>query len=102
MKKNARKIVSVILAVILAFSAAVGTFAVSDMIAEDTKTKAVRIAKQIQAEGTVLIENKDSLLPLANKKVSVFGIKSFTVAGSRLPLLLYVLCIWPACEVFCS
>lgn len=78
MKKNARKIVSVILAVVLAFSAAVGTFAVSDMIAEDTKTKAVRIAKQIQAEGTVLIENKDNLLPLANKKVSVFGIKSYT------------------------
>lgn len=78
MKKNVRKAVSVILAVVLAFSAAVGTFAVSDMIAEDTKTKAVRIAKQIQAEGTVLIENKDSLLPLENKKVSVFGIKSYT------------------------
>lgn len=78
MKKNIRKAVSVILAVILAFSAAVGTFAVSDMIAEDTKSAAVRIAKQIQAEGTVLIENKDSLLPLANKKVSVFGIKSYT------------------------
>lgn len=78
MKKNIRKAVSVILAVILAFSAAVGTFALSDMIAEDTKSAAVRIAKQIQAEGTVLIENKDSLLPLANKKVSVFGIKSYT------------------------
>lgn len=77
MKKNARKIVSVILAVVLAFSAAVGTFAVSDMIAVDTKTESVRIAKQIQAEGTVLIENKDSLLPLANKKVSVFGITSY-------------------------
>ena len=77
MKKNARKIVSVVLAVVLAFSAAVGTFAVSDMIAVDTKTESVRIAKQIQAEGTVLIENKDSLLPLANKKVSVFGITSY-------------------------
>lgn len=77
MKKNARKAVSVVLAVVLAFSAAVGTFAVSDMIASDTKTESVRIAKQIQAEGTVLIENKDNLLPLANKKVSVFGITSY-------------------------
>ncbi len=77
MKKCVRNTVSVILAVLLAFGAAVGTFAVSDMISPDTKDEAVRIAKQIQSEGTVLLENKDNLLPLANKKVSVFGITSY-------------------------
>ncbi|MCH5189344.1 MAG: glycoside hydrolase family 3 protein [Oscillospiraceae bacterium] len=77
MKKHMRKAIALILALVLAVSAAVGTFAVSDMIADGTKEDALRIAKQIQAEGTVLVENKDGLLPLANKKVSVFGITSY-------------------------
>ena len=79
MKKHFRAAISLVLALVMALSAAIGTFAVSDKISTSTKTDAVSIAKQIQAEGTVLIENKDNLLPLQNKKVSVFGVTSYNL-----------------------
>lgn len=77
MKRYGKRALAVILSVIIAFSAAVGVFAVSDKIAVNTKEEAVRIAEELQAEGTVLIENKDNFLPLKNKKVNVFGIRSY-------------------------
>ena len=77
MKKYIRICISLVLAIVLSLSVSVGTFAASDIISADTKQNSVRIAKQIQAEGTVLIENKDGFLPLTNKKVSVFGVTSY-------------------------
>ncbi len=79
MKKHIKSALAIVLAIVLAVSAAVTTLAVSSKIADDTKNSAVDIAKQIQAEGTVLIENKGDLLPLQNKKVSVFGVTSYNL-----------------------
>ena len=40
----------------------------------------MEIAKQIEAEGIVLLENEDDVLPLKNKKVNVFGASSCALA----------------------
>ena len=41
----------------------------------DTKVKAEALAADVEAEGTVLVQNNDNTLPLAadNKKINVFG-----------------------------
>lgn len=43
------------------------------MLSEATVKKANDLAKNIQREGVTLLENNDQNLPLANKKVNVFG-----------------------------
>ena len=47
----------------------------SDAEIADTKVKAEALAAEVEAEGTVLVQNNDNTLPLAadNKKVNVFG-----------------------------
>ncbi len=75
-----RRIISVILAVIIFASASVSVFAASDLISESTTQKSVEIAKKIESEGIVLLENEDDILPLKNKKVNVFGAASCSIA----------------------
>ena len=47
----------------------------SDAEIADTKVKAEALAAEVEAEGTVLVQNKDNTLPLSadTKKVNVFG-----------------------------
>ncbi|MBQ2903846.1 MAG: glycoside hydrolase family 3 C-terminal domain-containing protein [Clostridia bacterium] len=75
-----RRIISAILAVVICFSASVSVFAASDLISETTTQKSVEIAKKIESEGIVLLENEDDILPLKNKKVNVFGAASCSIA----------------------
>ena len=75
-----RQTVSVILAIVIFVSSSFSVFAASDMISEETSAKSVRIAKQIESEGIVLLENEDDILPLKNKKVNVFGAASCSIA----------------------
>ena len=79
-KKMLRRIVSAALAVTVAVSASVSGFAASDLIADETTAKSVEIAKKIESEGIVLLENEDDILPLKNKKVNVFGAASCSIA----------------------
>lgn len=79
-KKMFRRIISGVLAVIIALSACVCGFAASDLIADETTAKSVEIAKKIESEGIVLLENEDNVLPLKNKKVNVFGAASCSIA----------------------
>ena len=48
---------------------------ISDEVKEATKETAEQLAKEVQAEGTVLLQNHDQTLPLSKdtKKVNVFG-----------------------------
>lgn len=80
MKKTTRKIISLILTVIMMISSSVIVSASSDMISQGTTAKAKEIAKQIESEGIVLLENEDNILPLKNKKVNVFGAASCSIA----------------------
>ena len=50
----------------------------------DTKLKAEALAAEVEAEGTVLVQNKDNTLPLSadTKKVNVFGWPSTAWLGS--------------------
>ena len=75
-----RRIISAILALIIAVSASVSVFAASDLISNETTAKSVEIAKKIESEGIVLLENEDNVLPLKNKKVNVFGAASCSIA----------------------
>ena len=47
----------------------------SDAEIADTKVKAEALAAEVEAEGTVLVQNNDNTLPLSadTKKVNVFG-----------------------------
>lgn len=79
-KKAIRPVIAIILTAIIILSTSVCAFAASDLIAEETEARAVEIAKQIEAEGIVLLENEDDILPLKNKKVNVFGAASCSIA----------------------
>lgn len=81
------------LSVVLLVAVLVGTYVLSTMAAiidsfigapsghysdaeiADTKVKAETLAADVEAEGTVLVQNNDNTLPLAadNKKINVFG-----------------------------
>ncbi len=86
--KNYCKIaIAVMLAIVIAVSASIGCFASGGMIisvetsiSPETTEKSVEIAKQIEAEGIVLLENEDNVLPLKDKKVNVFGANSCSLA----------------------
>jgi len=79
-KKMFRRVISVMLAVVIAVSTSVCSFAASDLISAETTAKSVEIAKKIESEGIVLLENEDNILPLKNKKVNVFGAASCSIA----------------------
>lgn len=79
-KKMLRRIISAALAIAVAVSASVSGFAASDLIDDETTAKSVEIAKKIESEGIVLLENEDDILPLKNKKVNVFGAASCSIA----------------------
>ncbi len=81
--KNKRKFfrcaVSVILAFCIVASSSVCAFA-SSLISEETTLKSKEIANQIESEGIVLLKNTDSVLPLKERKVNVFGAASCSIA----------------------
>ena len=79
-KKMLRRIISVMLAAVIVASSSVCGFAASDLISAETTAKSVEIAKKIESEGIVLLENEDDILPLKNKKVNVFGAASCSIA----------------------
>jgi len=69
-----RKLGSVLLAFVLAAGAlAPLAAAVSGNIGADIIAKTSRTAVDIEAEGIVLLKNEGSLLPLAGKKLNIFG-----------------------------
>lgn len=84
MKNATRNVLKRIISAVLAFavfaSASVSAFAASDLISEETTAKSVEVAKKIESEGIVLLENEDDILPLKNKKVNVFGAASCSIA----------------------
>ena len=85
--------IGLVLSVILLVAVLVGTYVLSTMATiidsfigapsghysdaeiADTKVKAEALAADVEAEGTVLVQNNDNTLPLAadNKKINVFG-----------------------------
>ncbi len=82
--KNAKmrtviRIISSILAFTVLISTSANAFAAS-LVSEETTAKSVEIARQIEDEGIVLLENEDNVLPLKNKKVNVFGAASCSIA----------------------
>ena len=72
-------VISVVLAMTIIFSSSAVAFA-SKLISEDTTAKSIDIAYQIEEEGIVLLKNEDSVLPLKNKKVNVFGASSCSIS----------------------
>ena len=78
-KKTVKRIVSLILAAALLMSGGATAFAAS-LISDETRDKSVEIAHKIEAEGIVLLKNDNNTLPLKNKKVSVFGAASCSIA----------------------
>ncbi|MBQ8015660.1 MAG: glycoside hydrolase family 3 C-terminal domain-containing protein, partial [Clostridia bacterium] len=78
-KRILRRIVSMTLAFIIFASTSLSAFAAS-LISEETTAKSIEIAKKIESEGIVMLENKDETLPLKEKKVNVFGAASCSIA----------------------
>lgn len=78
--KKSKKITAVMLVVIMVVSAMITCLAADSLISAETTAKSVEIAKQIEAEGIVLLENEDEVLPLKDKKVNVFGAASCSLA----------------------
>ena len=86
-KKHCERIMSVMLAMVIVALTSVSCFASGGMIisgetkiSAETTAKSIEIAKQIEAEGIVLLENEDNVLPLKDKKVNVFGANSCSLA----------------------
>ena len=86
-KKYCKKIMAGMLAMILLALTPISCFASGGMIisgetsiSPETTEKSIEIAKQIEAEGIVLLENEDDVLPLKEKKVNVFGANSCSLA----------------------
>lgn len=77
---NFKKVLSVALAVCLVFSCTLAVIASSGSFNNTTIDNATAIAKQIEAEGIVLLKNERGSLPLADKKVNVFGMGSINFA----------------------
>ena len=61
----------------------------SDAEIADTKVKAEALAAEVEAEGTVLVQNNDNTLPLSadTKKVNVFGWASVSYTHLTLPTI---------------
>ncbi len=78
-KRLLSTVVSVFLTLAIVFSSSVTAFA-SKLISEETTSKSIDIAYQIEEEGIVLLKNEDSVLPLKNNKVNVFGASSCSIS----------------------
>lgn len=77
-----KKIISVILVLSLLISTlALSASAVSGNIPDDVIAMSSQVAVEIEQEGIVLLKNQDNSLPLADKKINIFG------AASVVPLL---------------
>lgn len=61
------------LSLMIALTALVPAFAYSGNISDDVLAHSMSVAKEIEAEGIVLLKNEGSVLPLNNKKINVFG-----------------------------
>ena len=86
-KKYCEKFLSIMLTIVIVVLSTISCFASGGMIittetkiSAETTAKSIEIAKQIEAEGIVLLENQDDVLPLQNKKVNVFGVCSCALA----------------------
>ncbi|MDO4846703.1 MAG: glycoside hydrolase family 3 N-terminal domain-containing protein [Clostridiaceae bacterium] len=77
---NFKKALSIMLAICLALACTVAVIASSGSFNNTTIENATAIAKQIEAEGIVLLKNERGSLPLADKKVNVFGMGSINFA----------------------
>lgn len=74
------RIISIILAVLIVLSCTVAVIASSGSFNNTTIENATAVAKQVEAEGIVLLKNERGSLPLAEKKVNVFGMGSINFA----------------------
>lgn len=86
-RKYCEKTIAIILAMFILALTPIRCFASGGMIisgetsiSSETTEKSIEIAKQIEAEGIVLLENEDDVLPLKEKKVNVFGANSCSLA----------------------
>ena len=80
--KKFKKLTAIILVfTILMPCLVIPAFAVSGNIPDDVVAMSSQIAVEIEQEGIVLLKNEDNSLPLAGKKVNIFG------AASVVPLL---------------
>lgn len=78
-----KRIISVLLVLVMLFSCTVCAAAVSGNYSKEAAESARKIAKQMEAEGVVLLKNDRNTLPLTEKKVNVFGMGSvnFAIGG---------------------
>lgn len=81
MNKKFKKLLSVFLAIVISTSVLTNAFAMSGDISPEIIAETSQTAIQIEAEGIVLLENEDNILPLNGKKLNVFG------AGSVCPFI---------------
>ena len=75
-----KKIISIFLSILIVLSCALVCFASSGNYDEKLLKDAAVIAKQIEAEGIVLLKNEDGALPLSENRVNVFGMGSVNFA----------------------
>jgi beta-glucosidase len=68
-----RRALVILLSFVLFLTATVPALAYSGNISASVLAHAMSVAKEIQAEGIVLLKNEGDVLPLNNKKVNVFG-----------------------------
>ncbi len=74
--KKTKSLLSVLLAVLIAFGAAAAAFATSGNIDPAIIADTSRIAVEAEREGIVLLKNEGNVLPLAGKKLNIFGVGS--------------------------
>ncbi len=73
MKKRIKKVIALVLVAIMVASVLPYAFSVSGNIDRNIIAKTSKTAVEIEAEGIVLLKNEDNVLPLAGKKINVFG-----------------------------
>ncbi len=81
--KKLRRVLSLLLTAIIVFSCTFAVTAASGNYDKAAAEAARVIAKQMEAEGVVLLKNERNTLPLQDKKVNVFGMGSvaFAIGG---------------------
>lgn len=81
--KMTKRIVSILLALVMVLSCTLCVMAASGNYSKEAAEAARKIAKQMEAEGVVLLKNDRNTLPLTDKKVNVFGMGSvaFAIGG---------------------
>lgn len=75
-----KRTISIFLSALIVALSAVSVFATSGNFDASLLEPASEIARQIEAEGIVLLKNEDNALPLGEKKVNVFGMGSINFA----------------------